>query len=65
MNTIKERNIELKKFKVHFFDKHGTETRTLEVSANSENEAEEKGVEEADRLGWPKQFKLLEAEEIE
>lgn len=54
----------MKKYRVHFFDKASSETRSLEVYANNEEEAEIKAEEEADRMEWPKSFKISEAEEL-
>lgn len=50
---------------VNFFDKHGTETRTLTVAAETEDDAESKAAEEADAAGWSRSFKVADAQPIE
>ncbi len=42
----------------NFFDKNGTETRSLQVQAKNAHEAEEKACDMADELGWPVNFKI-------
>ena len=53
------------KWRVNFFDKYSSETRSLTVNADNEDEAESKAEIEADNLGWPNNFKLADAEELE
>lgn len=50
------------KWKVHFFDKHGDETRTLTVDADTEDAAEFAAATKADESGWPQYFKVADAE---
>ena len=52
------------KYRVHFFDKNGTETRSLVVDADNEETAELLAVKEADASQWPTSFKLADVEEI-
>jgi hypothetical protein len=55
------------KWKVHFFDKHGTETRNIIVNGkdiNTEEKAESEAAKEADKRGWDKRFKVADAEQL-
>ena len=52
-------------WKVNFFDKHGDETRSLVVVADSEDAAEEAAAAEADRRGWAQCFKVADAEPLD
>ena len=54
----------MKKYKVNFFDKNGTETRSVTVDANNEDQAEDMACEYAENEGWSKNFKVADAEEI-
>lgn len=51
----------MKKWQVWFYDKHSEETRTLQVEADCEEDAEEKAAQEADDRGWPLSFRVGEA----
>ena len=50
------------KWRVNFFDKHGDETRSLTVDADTEKEADQVAADEADSRGWPQCFKVADAE---
>lgn len=55
----------MKRFKANFHDKHSSETRSLIVEdVKNEDDAEDKACYMADRKGWPKNFKLLDSEEL-
>lgn len=54
----------MKKWQVNFFDKYSSETRSLTVDADNEEQAESKACIEADNLGWANNFKLADAEEL-
>ena len=49
-------------WRVNFFDRHGDETRSLTVDADSEDTAESAAEEEANSQGWPQCFKIADAE---
>lgn len=51
-------------WRVNFFDKNSTETRSLIVTADNEEDAEADAVFEADARGWPESFRLGDAEQI-
>jgi hypothetical protein len=53
-----------KYWRVNFFDKHGDETRSLTVSADNSDAAEEAAAAEADRRKWPQCFKVADAEQL-
>jgi hypothetical protein len=53
------------KWRVNFFDKNSSETRSLTVNADNEEEAESKAEIEADNLGWSNNFKIADAEKLE
>ena len=50
------------KWRVNFFDKHGDETRSITVAADTEDAAENAAAAEADSRGWPQCFKVADAE---
>ena len=60
-----ERTPIMKKWRVHFFDKFGDETRSLVVEAENSDMAEDKACEEADKRGWHSGFRTDEAIEID
>jgi hypothetical protein len=45
-------------------DKHSSETRSVVVEAIDEDDAENKGIDEAEQLNWPDCFRLLDAVEV-
>ncbi len=51
-------------WRVTFMDKHSSETRSVVVEAIDEDDAENKGIDEAERLNMPDCFRLLDAVEI-
>jgi hypothetical protein len=51
-------------WRVTFMDKHSSETRSVVVEAIDEDDAENKGIAEAERLNYPDCFRLLDAVEI-
>ena len=51
------------KYRANFFDKNSDEFRAITVEADTEKQAEEKATQEADRRGWPDNFKLGDVEE--
>jgi hypothetical protein len=50
-----------KRWNVNFFDKNGTEYRTVTVLASNEDEAEDKAVKYAEENKWPASFKVGDA----
>lgn len=53
------------KYRVHFFDKNGDETRSLVVDADDKDSAEDVAESEADERGWPANFRICDAEPVE
>lgn len=53
------------KWKVNFFDKHGDETRSLNIIAENEDAAERLAALEADKRGWSQSFKVADAEKVD
>jgi hypothetical protein len=53
------------KWRVNFFDKNSSETRSITVDADNEEQAELKACIEVNNLGWANNFKLADAEELE
>lgn len=54
----------MKRWRVHFFDTQSDEFRSLIVEAETEGKAEEEGIAEADRRGWPESFRVESANEL-
>lgn len=55
----------MKKWQVLFYDKHSEETRTLQVEADCEEDAEEKACKEADSCCWSQSFRVGDAMPID
>ena len=55
----------MKRWRVHFYEKNGDETRSLVVDAVDEEDAESQGELEANNRGWPSTFKVSGAELLE
>ncbi len=51
-------------WRVTFMDKHSSETRSIVVEASTQDDAENKGIDEAEKLNWPEYFRLLDAVEV-
>jgi hypothetical protein len=51
-------------WRVTFMDKHSSETRSIVVNAIDVDDAENKGIDEAEKKGWPDCFRLLDAVEV-
>lgn len=49
------------KYRVHFYDKNGDETRSLMVEAPDQEVAEARAEEEADKRGWPSGFRVADS----
>ena len=46
------------RYRAHFFDKNSDELRSFYVEAKNESFAEDEAEAEADRRGWPSNFRL-------
>jgi len=55
----------MKKWRIHFFEKYGSETRSMLVEAEDEETAEEKAVEHADSHEGPKSLMVGDIEETD